>query len=238
MEDTQDYRKIRVGIIGTGQIGNQHLTRYQTIKGAEVVAVADILKDKAEKAARDFNVPSVYSDPRKMLERPDIDAVDVCVHNNKHMPLTVAALKAGKDVYCEKPMAGSYADARVMLDTAEQLGRRLAIQLSMIFTDETRAAKRLIDDGQLGEIYHARSTGFRRRMRPYVDGYGNPAFVQKGISGGGALYDMGVYHISEMLFLLGNPAVERISGMTYQKMSMNPIRKQRSGYNVEEGDSS
>ena len=86
----------------------------------------------------------------------------------------------------------------------------------------------------LGHIYHARSTGFRRRGRPYVDGYGTAQFVQKDVSSGGALYDMGVYHIAMMLYLLGNPQVQRISGKIYQETDMDEARRQKSGYNVEE----
>jgi predicted dehydrogenase len=150
------------------------------------------------------------------------------------MPATVAALEAGKHVYCEKPMAGSYVDAKTMLDAAAAAGKNLHIQLSTLYANETRAAKDLIDAGELGEVYHARSTGFRRRGRPYVDGYGTPTFVQKRNSAGGALYDMGVYHISRILYLLGNPVVERITGKTYQKIAMDAARQEISGYDVEE----
>lgn len=227
-------RTVKIGFIGAGQIANNHLKRYKDMDGVEVVAISDILKEKAEKAAEEYNVPFVYDDPRKMLERDDIEAAEVCVHNNKHMPMTVAALKAGKDVYCEKPMAGSYLDAKSMLETARKLGRKLHIQLGMIFGAHTMVAKKLVDEGQLGHLYHARSKGFRRRGRPYVDGYGNPAFVNKYISGGGALYDMGVYHISRLLYLLDNPEVTRISGKVYQQRSMHEGRQEKSGYNVEE----
>jgi predicted dehydrogenase len=128
--------------------------------------------------------------------------VDVCVHNNLHAPLTIAALKAGKHVYCEKPIAGAYADGLAMRDTAREVGRMLNIQLATLFSKETRIAKRLIEDGQLGNIYHARSSGFRRRGRPFVDGYGSHNFVRKPISGGGAMYDMAVYHIAQLLYLM------------------------------------
>ncbi len=150
------------------------------------------------------------------------------------MPATVAALESGRHVYCEKPMAGTYRDAQTMLETARARGLKLHIQLAGLYRDETRAAKELIDAGELGELYHARSTGFRRRGRPYVDGYGKPPFVNKQTSGGGALYDMGVYHISELLYLLDNPTVSRVSGKTYQKLDMDAERRQSSGYNVEE----
>lgn len=225
---------IRIGIIGTGQIGKSHLSRYDKIEAAEIVAVADINESEARRVAEQHKIPHVYTDFRELLGRDDIDAVDVCLHNNFHRPMTVAALEAGKHVYCEKPMAGTYRDAQRMYETAQATGRKLSIQLSTLFEKETRVAKTLIDGGQLGEVYHARSTGFRRRGRPFVDGYGTPTFVQKRNSGGGALYDMGVYHIARMLYLLGNPAIERITGKTYQKTGIDAEREQSSGYDVEE----
>jgi predicted dehydrogenase len=221
-------------LIGAGQRSQQHLEDYQRIAGAEIVAIADINEALAQQVAARFNIPNIYTDYHDLLQRDDLDAVDICLHNNLHRPAAVAAMEAGKQVYCEKPMAGSYADARIMYDTAQSLGRKLSIQLFTLFHPETRAAKLLIDTGALGELYHARSTGFRRRGRPYVDGYGTPTFVQKRHAAGGALYDMGVYHIARLLYLLGNPSVTRITGKTYQKTAMEPAREKSSGYDVEE----
>jgi predicted dehydrogenase len=192
------------------------------------------LREAADTSAAKFGIPNVYYNAHEMLQRDDLDAVDVCLHNNLHMPGAVAVLESGRHCYCEKPMAGAFRDAQTMLETAKSTGRKLHIQLAGLYRNETRAAKELIDAGALGEIYHARSMGHRRRGRPYVDGYGKPDFVRKPVSGGGALYDMGVYHISEMLYLLGNPAPERITGKTYQKMPMDPARRESSGYSVEE----
>lgn len=225
---------VRVGVIGVGQIGKQHLATYQTIDGAEVVAIADIDEPEARRVAAAFGVPNVYTDFRALLQRDDIQAVDVCLHNNLHMPVTVEALQAGKDVFCEKPMAGAYCDAERMYRTAEALGRCFSIQLSTLFSSETKAARALIDAGQLGRPYFARSTGFRRRGRPYVDGYGAPAFVQKHIAAGGAMYDMAVYHIANILYLLDNPDVLTITGKLYQETEIDPARKAASGYDVEE----
>jgi predicted dehydrogenase len=234
MTNTDKNRNVRIGIIGVGQIGKSHLRRYQDIEAAEIVAIADIDEAEAKRVREHFDIPHMYTDFRELLSRDDIEAVDVCLHNNLHMPVTVAALEAGKHVYCEKPMAGAYCDAERMYQTAQAQDLKLSIQLSTLFSKETKAAKALIDDGMLGHIYHARSTGLRRRGRPYVDGYGSPAFVQKQNSGGGALYDMGVYHIANMLYLLGNLDILRVSGKTYQEMPMDPTRQQRSGYSVEE----
>ena len=233
-ESHVEKKTIRIGMIGVGQIAQYHIGNYSKIEGAQVVAAADINAALLERVAKTHNVPNTYADFHKMLERDDIDAVDVCLHNNLHTPATVAAFEAGKDVYCEKPMAGSYTDAERMMKTARDLGRKLSIQLSTLFTPTTRAARLLIEEGHLGKIYHARSTGFRRLGRPYVDGYGSAAFVKKEVAAGGALYDMGVYHISQVLYLLGNPAIERISGKTYQETPVDAKRHKESGYDVEE----
>lgn len=227
--------RVRVGVIGVGQIGKHHLNTYtQKVPDAEVVAIADINQAELSRVADLYKIPSTYTNFRELLQRDDIQAVDVCLHNNYHMPVTVEALQAGKNVYCEKPMAGAYIDALTMYKTAQESGRKLSIQLSTLFERPTKAAKFLIDEGMLGHIYHARSVGFRRRGRPFVDGYGTAQFVQKQISSGGALYDVGVYHIAMMLWLLGNPAVERISGKIYQETDMDEARRKSSGYNVEE----
>ena len=227
--------RIRIGFIGAGQIARQHLTRYATMAAdVQVIAVADVHEPTARSAAEQFGIAHVFTDFRELLKRDDVDAIDVCVHNNLHRPATEAVLRAGKHAFCEKPMAGSYRDAAEMLATARETGKRLSIQLGKIFAPETRAAKELIDAGELGNVYHARSTGYRRRGRPYVDGYGTPTFVQKRNAAGGALYDMGVYHISRILYLLGNPKVTRVSGKTHQHTDMDAARRKTSGYDVEE----
>ena len=226
--------KIRIGVIGVGQIGKHHLNNYQKVEGAELVAIADINEAELSRVSESYKIADKYTDFRKLLQRDDIEAVDVCLHNNFHMPVTVAALQAGKHVYCEKPMAGTYVDAVTMVKTAQETGRKISIQLSTLFSKETKAARVMIEMGMLGKLYHARSTGFRRRGRPYVDGYGTATFVQKRNSAGGAMYDMGVYHIANMLFLLGNPDILRISGKTYQETELDAGRKQLSGYDVEE----
>jgi predicted dehydrogenase len=226
--------KLRIGIIGIGQIGQVHLENYQAIPEVSVVAIADKDRERANDVAARFGILDVYADFRALLKREDIQAVDVCLHNNLHMPVSVAALEAGKHVYCEKPMAGSYRDAEKMYQTARAQELKLSIQLGTLFSRETQAAKALIEQGWLGKPYHARSVGFRRRGRPYVDGYGSPPFVQKRNAGGGAMYDMGVYHIASLLYLLDNPQVLRVSGKVYQETEMDEARRAVSGYDVEE----
>jgi predicted dehydrogenase len=234
MSGQKPEKRTRVGVIGVGQIGKQHLNNYKDIASIEVAAIADIDQQEARRVGELHKISHIYFDAIEMLEREKLDAVDVCLHNNLHMPYTVAALKSGRHVYCEKPMAGAYRDAETMLRTAREAGKNLSIQLSTLFTKETKAARALIDEGRLGKLYHARSTGFRRRGRAYVDGYGTEKFVQKDVAAGGALYDMGVYHISNILYLLGNPDVVSVTGKTYQETGMDAKRRAFSGYSVEE----
>jgi len=226
--------KVRIGIVGVGLIGQTHLSNYAKIQDAEVVAVCDINEQAAQAVASQFGIPDVYTDFRELLKRDDIDAIDVCLHNNFHAPVTNEALKAGKHVYCEKPIAGTYFDGVTMLETAKETGKMLHIQLNTLYKKETKAAKALIEEGSLGKLYHARSTGFRRRGRPFVDGYGTKFFNRKETAAGGALLDMGVYHIAQILYLLGVPTLKSVSGKVYQEMDMDASRREESQFDVEE----
>ncbi len=224
----------RIGMVGVGQIGKRHLENYARLPGAEVVAICDIDAPELNRVAGLHHISATYTDFRELLKRGDLEAVDVCLHNNLHMPVTVAALQAGKHVFCEKPMAGAFCDAETMLRVAHEQGKLLSVQLSTLFAKATKAARLVISQGLLGKPYHARSVGFRRRGRPWVDGYGSVHFVQKEWAAGGAMFDMGVYHIAQILYLLDNPQVLRICGKTYQAIDMDAARREDSGYDVEE----
>src|SRR4051812_2550435 len=96
---------IRIGIIGVGQIGKIHLNNYQKIAAANVVAAADVHADELSHVASTYNIKYTYANFRDLLKRDDLDAVDVCLHNNFHAPVATEVLRAGKHCYCEKPMA-------------------------------------------------------------------------------------------------------------------------------------
>ena len=225
-------KEINIALIGTGVIAHGHMQRYREIKGVNVVAACDINEKKLNAFCDKWNIPHRYADYRELLKRDDIAAVDVNLHNNLHAPISIAVMQAGKHCYCEKPMAGSYKDAAAMKAAAEKLGKMLHIQLAMIYGTGADAAKKLIAAGRLGKIYHARSYGYRRRGRPFVDGYAEKEFVQSEWAGHGALYDMGVYHLSQLLYLLGTPKMERVSGSVYQEIAME--RRAESNFDVEE----
>ncbi|USZ67141.1 Gfo/Idh/MocA family oxidoreductase [Halorussus salilacus] len=257
---TDGDEAVRIGIVGAGNRGRNHALRYARIPGAEVVAVADVDEAKARNLADSHGAES-YASHAEMLADADLglDAVNLCVHAPLHAPIGVDALEAGTDVFCEKPMADSYAAARRLSEAAERTGQRLAVQNQLLYTVETRAAKAVADAGELGEVYHGvagRSRGWafdventevamgaRRRGTPYVDGYGSPAFAREESAGGGAVYDLGSYTIGQILYLMGSPTVERVRGETFRTTPARARaaeddeyrrRVEQSGYDVED----
>jgi len=230
----QEHREVRIGLIGAGVIAQSHADHYRKIPGVKIVAACDLNEAKLNEFCDKFGIENRYLDYRELLKRDDIEAVDVSVHNNVHTPLSIEVMRAGKHCYCEKPMSGSFVDAVAMYKASEELGRMLHIQLHRVYDRSTAAAKKFIDAGKLGHIYHARSYGYRRRGRPYVDGYAEKEFDMAWMAAHGALYDMGVYHISQLLYLMGLPKLERVCGKVYQEIDMDPVRRGICNFDVEE----
>ena len=206
--------KLKVGVIGTGMIATAgHIPAWKSLKDdVEIVAVADILEDRAKLVAKTEGIPHAYGDWQKMLKEADLDIVSVCTPNAYHKEQTIAALQAGAHVLCEKPVATSAADAEAMFQAADAAGRVLLVGQSMRFTNRSRAAKEIMDSGRLGEVYFAETFFMRRRGIPK---WGQ--FHMKKHSGGGPIYDLGVHAIDLLYWLLGNPAVLAVSGATYTK---------------------
>jgi predicted dehydrogenase len=213
-------KEIRIAIIGLGMISHRHMTVIDNLQrrghNIKVVAVAEIKADRLKAWGEKYGIPEEdrYQDFREMLKRDDIDEVEVCVHNNLHTSVACAVLKAGFPCYCEKPMAASYADAKILYDTAKKYNQKLAVQISSIYNPQTRIAKRMIEDGELGEIYHVRSVGHRRHGRPGYDmPFFSPDFINPEIGVHGPLFDLGIYHLAQMLYVLGMPELESVYGV-------------------------
>ena len=207
--------KIGIGIIGSGGIARgAHLPGYRALsdRGVEVVAVADAIADAAHRAAAEFQVPHVFTDYREMLRRDDIHAVSVCTPNFLHKQPTLDALEAGKHVLVEKPLAINAAEGKEMVQTARRCARKLQVGFMTRFQSDSRALKRFIDAGEMGEIYFARAQALRRRGIP---SWG--VFTQKDKQGGGPLIDIGVHICDLTLWLMGHPKPIAASGQTYCK---------------------
>jgi predicted dehydrogenase len=212
-------KEIRIAIIGCGMISHRHMTVIKNLKkrgqNLTVVAAAEIDAAKLKAFGEQYGLAEkdLYQDFREMLKRDDIDEVEVCVHNNLHTSVATAVMAAGFDCYSEKPMAASYADAKILYDAQQKYGKKLAIQISSIYNPQTRIAKRMIAEGKLGKIYHARSVGHRRQGRP---GYDMPFFsrdfIDPKIGVHGPLFDLGIYHLAQMLYVMGMPELESVYG--------------------------
>ena len=208
-------KKVRLGVIGNGGIANgAHLPGYSLIPDdCEIFALCDIDPVPLHQTAAKYpQVKHLFEDYNKMLEMPEIDAVSVCTPNYVHFAPTIAALKAGKHVLCEKPIAMNATEATEMVATARKEGKILQIGYNSRFAPSNQTLKKFIDAGELGDIYYARAQAMRVRGIP---GWG--VFIDKSKQGGGPLIDIGVHILDLTLWLMGHPKPVAASGVTYQK---------------------
>lgn len=206
---------VRVGVVGAGTIAQRlHLPTLGKIDGARVVALAEPNAERARECAGQFDIARTYGDYREMLAGGGLDAVLVITPNALHAPVTLAALEAGCHVLVEKPMAANGDEARRMADAAAARGKVLTINFPRRFAPLYEGARRLVADGELGEVYQATATLVRRAGIP---GYGS-WFTTAALSGGGALLDIGVHILDIALWILGEPEVVAVSATTSDRL--------------------
>ncbi|CAG7610542.1 Inositol 2-dehydrogenase/D-chiro-inositol 3-dehydrogenase [Paenibacillus solanacearum] len=213
-------KKYRVGVIGTGNIfKTAHLKTWLEHPDTEIVALCDVLPDRVQAIAKEANVTDVYTDYREVIRRSDIDLIDICTPNKFHSVISVAALEAGKHVFCEKPDAINPQEAQRMADAAKRSGKLLMVMRNNRFSSAAQYLKRYIDEGHMGEIYTGRCGWIRRRGIPGKGGW----FTTKELSGGGPLIDLGVHFIDLSMWLMGNPKPVAVSGAVYTKFAHNEL---------------
>jgi predicted dehydrogenase len=222
-------KKLRIGVIGLG-MGRHHIAGYQTHPNAEVVAVADVDPARLAEIGDKFGIAGRYLSGEQMLHEEELDVVSVGTPNLFHKPLTLAALEAGCHVLCEKPMAMNADEARQMLAAAQQAGKRIMINFSYRFTEQSMALKRQVDAGVLGEVYYARTIWHRRRGLPGFGGW----FSQKALAGGGPLIDLGVHRLDLALWLMGYPKPVWVMGSTYSPIGSALAKEKGVAFDVED----
>lgn len=217
MTETTHTGPIRVGIIGLGFGGETALKCYKKLPNVEVVALAGLEEDRLAYLSETYNVPHTHRYYEELLARDDIDAVSIGVPNVLHAPVAIMALERGIHVLCEKPIARTSEEAESMVQAAIKANRVLKVVFNHRRRGDVEILKRYIDDGKLGQIYYAKAYWMRRRGIPGVGSW----FVNKEMSGGGPLIDLGV-HILDMAFhLLSEPEVVTVSAMTYNHLGTN-----------------
>ncbi len=209
-------KRLRIGIIGCGGIANgKHMPSIKAVDRADMVAFCDLVRERAEKAAKEYGTPDakVYTDYKEMLKDPTIDVVHVLTPNRSHAELTIDALHAGKHVMCEKPMAKTAADARRMVEAAKETGKKLTIGYQHRHKPESRFLKSVIERGDLGDIYYAKALAIRRRGTP---NWG--VFLNEYEQGGGPLIDIGTHSLDLTLYLMNNYKPRMVVGTKYKKV--------------------
>jgi len=211
-------KKLGVGIIGSGGIAQgAHMPAFAALPDVEMLAVCDVSKTARESAAEKFGVPNQFEDWAPMLAMDEIDIVSVCTPNTYHFQPTMDALKAGKHVLVEKPMAISVAEAKKMGAAAKKAGRKLMIGQTCRFNPQSKAMKDFMDSGAVGDVYYARAMALRRRGIP---GWG--AFTSKELSVGGPVFDIGVHILDLTLWLMGFPQPVSVSGSVSAHIGTRP----------------
>ncbi len=199
---------IGVGIIGAGGIAQVHLQTLSNMPEVRVLAIADVVPGRAKEVAERWGIPHAFEDYQELLKLDAIQAVHVCTYNQAHRAPSVDALHAGKHVMVEKPMAATLEDAIEMVRAAKQTGKMLMCAIKSRYSADVIAAKRIIREGTLGEIYYAETVLDRRRGIP------GGTFVRQATAGLGAVADIGVYCLDTALYLMGHPTPQTVSGIT------------------------
>ncbi|KMY51585.1 Gfo/Idh/MocA family protein [Peribacillus loiseleuriae] len=194
---------LKVGVIGCGSIAKyRHLPEYHANKQVEIVAVCDIVEERAEKMAAQYGAKA-FVDYKEVLKLKEVDAISVCLPNYLHAPVSIDALNAGKHVLCEKPMATSKEEAEAMIQAANINEKTLMIAHNQRFVASHQTAKQIIDSGKLGKIYSFKTTfGHPGPEAWSVDG-ADSWFFNKKQAFIGAMGDLGVHKSDLMRYLLG-----------------------------------
>jgi predicted dehydrogenase len=198
--------KLRIGLIGSGFMGKAHVFGFATAGKVfdlpyeiELHTLADISTEAAARAARDFGFARSTDDWRKLIADPEIDVIDITAPNALHKEMALSAIAAGKHVYCEKPLAPLAADAREMADAAEAKGVKTQVGFNYLCNPMLGLARRMIADGELGEI-----RGYRGlHAEDYMADASGPFTFRHDPAGGGALADIGSHALATAEYLLG-----------------------------------
>ncbi len=209
--------KHKIGIIGCGGIANQkHFPALSKAKDrVEMVAFCDIIPERAQTAAQKHGADGakIFTDYHDLLAENDIDIVYVLTPNVAHCEISVAALGAGKNVMCEKPMAATVEDAQRMMEAWEKSGKMFTIGYQNRFRPDSQALKRLCEEGEIGDIYYAQAHALRRRGVPTWG-----VFTDKSKQGGGPLIDIGTHSLDLTLWFMDNYEPASVTGVTFNKL--------------------
>lgn len=212
-------KRFRVGIIGTGWIAEAHIESYLLMDDVDIVAAADLIPGKAEKFMERYGVEGVnfYPSHKEMLDSEQLDAVSVCTYNATHAECTIYALEKGVNVLLEKPMCVTTEEAVEIMKAEKKSGKLLSIGFQPRGDANMQMVKKIVQSGELGDIYYIQTGGGRRRGIP------NSTFIEQKTAGIGAMGDIGCYSLDMVLNAIGYPKPLTVSGYTSAFFGPNPL---------------
>ncbi|PCL93794.1 Gfo/Idh/MocA family protein [Paenibacillus lautus] len=225
-------KQLRVGMIGYKFMGKAHSNAYRSLPmffpkalKPEMVAICGRNASAVQEAADQLGWRESVTDWKQLVNREDIDLVDINAPSDAHKEIALAAAKAGKHIFCEKPLALTLADAREMLQAAEDAGVTHMVGFNYRFSPAVRLAKKLIDSGRLGQIYHFRAWFLQ-------DWIMDPQFplvwrLQKEVAGSGSHGDLGAHLIDLAHYLVGD--MQEVIGMSKTFIKERPIASEMTG---------
>lgn len=218
-EKKSSGRRFRVGIIGTGWIAEAHIESYLLMDDVDIVAAADLIPGKAEKFMERYGVEGVnfYPSHKEMLDNEQLDAVSVCTYNATHAECTIYALQKGVNVLLEKPMCVTTEEAVEIMKAEKESGKLLSIGFQPRGDANMQMVKKIVQSGELGDIYYIQTGGGRRRGIP------NSTFIEQKTAGIGAMGDIGCYSLDMVLNAIGYPKPLTVSGYTSAFFGPNPL---------------
>lgn len=206
-------RSVRTAVIGAGAVAPSHCEGIIKHPSAELTAIVDTHEGRAAELQKRYGVPRVYHTVEDCLRDSDIDAVSVALPTYLHAVTAIQALESGKHVLLDKPFAMNEREAAQVVEIARLKNRVLTVGMNRRFMRESQTMKTIVSRGDLGEIYHAKAYWNRRSGCPVFGTW----FVNKRLSGGGVLLDIGVHLLDLSLWLIGSYRAKSVFGSVYTK---------------------
>ncbi len=200
--------KIRIGILGTGTISESHIRAYRNNPKAEIVAIADSNEARLQEIGHRYNIEKRYSNANDLLNNEKLDAVSVCSFPVNHVELALMAVDKGLNIIVEKPLGTNYKETQKLTEAVAKKGKVGMVGMTHRYRNDVKVLKALIDNNELGRIYHVRAKLISKRGSPF--GW----FTDKDYAGGGCLFDIGVHLLDLAWYLAGTPEPETVSGHT------------------------
>jgi predicted dehydrogenase len=198
--------KIKLGIVGLGGVAQVvHLPVLMKLPDAEITAVCDREPSKVSVVGDKFGIRHRYTDVERMLANEGLDAVVVATSTDAHLEATIAALRAGCDVFVEKPIARKYAEAVQMADAAREARKKLMVGMNHRFRPDTMLLRSFLEAKEIGKVFYTKCGWLRKRSSE------SDWATQKEKSGGGVFVDLGIPMLDLSFWLMGYPEVRRVS---------------------------